>query len=103
MAGWNPRSPSTPGWETGSAPRGAGAASPGAPRLTRRAVAAWTAAAGGGAALAACGRADATGGPPAAPAAAPRTLKVAANTGGGYQLEQWKPIWAAWERDHPNL
>ena len=75
---------------------------PGAPRLTRRAVAAWTAA-GGGAALAACGRADATAGQPAAPSAAPRTLKVAANTGGGYQLEQWKPIWAAWERDHPNL
>jgi ABC-type glycerol-3-phosphate transport system substrate-binding protein len=56
-----------------------------------------------GIAAVACGQPGASGGQPQSPSQTPRTLHVATNTGGGYQLEQWSSIWRAWERDHPQL
>jgi ABC-type glycerol-3-phosphate transport system substrate-binding protein len=60
-------------------------------------------AAAGTMALAGCARSDSGGSAPAGGTQAVRTLNVAANTGGGFQLEQWKPIWAAWERQYPHI
>lgn len=75
-------------------------------RITRRASfadAAALLAGGAGVVLAACTPPVTAPGAATPGAQGERTLRVAANTGTGYQLDQWKPIWDAWAQQHPNI